>query len=231
MIASALVKSSSRLLARLKVRQPIRGRRANCLRSHRRIRLPPRCCIRIEGSGPFSGHRQWRPGHTDVQIAEEAASAVGLKMFLFDPATVWDTEINDALRRAFVWRTSGELRFTEIYHQYLTRPVLSRDYRLHMIGSGGELLRYFPWSQEFLGIGRHRLANIQRTIQYRFLQSTNLQNLAPGNWLKWYQDRLASEIEDVCKEVSGADTTQQLDAVYVWKMTSHGTHTLVYFLI
>src|SRR3712207_8392588 len=52
---------------------------------------------------------------------------------------------------------------TEIYtlslHDALPISQLAEDFNLSMQGSGGPLFRYFPWSQEFFGIGRRRLAN------------------------------------------------------------------------
>jgi hypothetical protein len=92
-----------------------------------------------------------------------------------------------------------------------------------MLGSGGELLRYFPWGQEFLGIGRRRLANVDNVLSYRFLTAVPEATLFSGNWLPYLRDDLKSRIERICREQPGSLTTQQLDAVYVWKMTSHAS--------
>src|ERR1700736_518441 len=71
--------------------------------------------------------------------------------------------------------------------------------------------------------GRRRLANVDRAMAYRFLHSPVPQNLAPGEWWPWYRNRLSKDIQAVCKEVSGAHTMEQLEAMHVWKMTSHST--------
>src|SRR3712207_6553742 len=77
----------------------------------------------------------------------------------------------------------GELPFTEAYHHLLSRPQLAQEFDLHLMGGGGELLRYFPWSQEFFGIGRRRLANVNRLLDYRFLDVSPPPSLFSQNWL------------------------------------------------
>lgn len=112
-----------------------------------------------------------------------------------------------------------------LYHHFLTRPVLARSYCLHMIGIGGEFLRYHPWSHEFLGfdLGRRRAVNVERTIAYRFIKTPAGRDLVPGDWARWYRSRLAEDIAAICREAPGAQTNEQLEAVHIWKMTGHST--------
>src|SRR3712207_1627658 len=115
----------------------------------------------------------------------------------------------------------GELPFTEAYHHLLSRPQLAQEFDLHLMGGGGELLRYFPWGQEFFGIGRRRLASVNRLLDYRFLDVAPPPSLFSQNWLPALRSRLRARIEAICGEQPGTRTTQQLDAVYAWKRTNH----------
>lgn len=160
----------------------------------------------------------------DVRIACRVAEKLGLDMRHFETPQFWSQLVDPDMRRELVYRTNGELPFTEVYHHLLSRPLLAREFGLHMIGSGGELLRYFPWSQEFHGIGRRRRANVANAIKYRFLSSgLPSSGLVGDSWLRGYRHRLHAAIEAVCAEETDSLTTQQLNAVYVWKMTSHSS--------
>lgn len=163
------------------------------------------------------------PDHQDVWIAQRVAETMQWDMKFFNTQSLWTVEITPDMRRELLYRTNGELRFTEVYHHLLSRPHLAQDFNLHMLGSGGELFRYFPWSQEFFGIGRRRLANVDNVLRYRFLTDVPPSSLFTQNWLSTLRSRLKLRIEAICREQPGTRTTQQLDAVYIWKMTSHSS--------
>jgi hypothetical protein len=161
------------------------------------------------------------PDREDVRIAHQLASTMKWDMKYFDRRLLWTAEITPDMRRELLYRTNGELPFTEIYHHLLSRPQLAQEFDLHLMGGGGELLRYFPWSQEFFGIGRRRLASVNRLLDYRFLDVAPPPSLFSQNWLPALRSRLGAHIEAICREQPGTRTTQQLDAVYVWKRTNH----------
>jgi hypothetical protein len=161
------------------------------------------------------------PDREDVRIAHQLASAMQWDMKYFDTQLLWRAEITPDMRQELLYRTNGELPFTEVYHHLLSRPQLAQEFDLHLMGGGGELLRYFPWSQEFFGIGRRRLASVNRLLDYRFLDVAPPPSLFAQNWLPALRSRLGARIEAICREQPGTRTTQQLDAVYVWKRTNH----------
>jgi hypothetical protein len=161
------------------------------------------------------------PDREDVRIAHQLASTMQWDMKYFDRRLLWTAEITPDMRRELLYRTNGELPFTEVYHHLLSRPQLAQEFDLHLMGGGGELLRYFPWSQEFFGIGRRRLASVNRLLDYRFLDVAPPPSLFSQNWLPALRSRLRAHIEAICREQPGTRTTQQLDAVYVWKRTNH----------
>ena len=161
------------------------------------------------------------PDREDVRIAHQLASAMQWDMNYFNTPLLWTAEITPDMRRELLYRTNGELPFTEAYHHLLSRPRLAQEFDLHLMGGGGELLRYFPWSQEFFSIGRRRLASVNRLLDYRFLDVAPPPSLFSWNWLPALRSRLGARIEAICREQPGTRTTQQLDAVYVWKRTNH----------
>src|SRR3712207_3077725 len=116
---------------------------------------------------------------------------------------------------------------TEIYtlslHDALPISQLAQDFNLSMQGSGGPLFRYFPWSQEFFGIGRRRLANADNVLKYRLLPHPPPPSLFSQDWLPTLRSRLKSRVERICREQPGTRTTQQLDAVHLWKQTGHSS--------
>src|SRR5215213_10955298 len=144
-------------------------------------------------------------------------------MRYFNTRLLWTANITPDMRRELLYRTSGELPFTEVYHHLLTRPQLAQDFELSMQGSGGPLFRYFPWSQEFFGIGRRRLANVDNVLKYRILPQPPPPSLFSQDWLPALRSRLKSRLEGICREEPGTRTTQQLDAVHLWKETGHSS--------
>jgi hypothetical protein len=163
------------------------------------------------------------PDREDVRIAHQLAGAMQWEMKYFNTPLLWRVEITPDMRRQLLYRTNGELPFTEAYHHLLSRPRLAQEFDLHLMGGGGEQLRYYPWGQEFFGIGRRRLASVNRLLDYRFLQVAPPPSLFSQDWLPALRSRLGARIEAICREQPGTRTTQQLDAVYLWKMTGHGS--------
>jgi hypothetical protein len=163
------------------------------------------------------------PDAQDVRIAHRVAEALQWDMKYFNTRSLRTVEITPDLRRELLYRTNGELPFTRIYIHMLSRPRLAQDFNLHTQGSGGELFRYFPWGQELFGIGRYRMANVDNVLKYRLLKDVPPSSLFSQNWLPDLRSNLRSRIEAICHEQSRTRTTQQLDAVHIWKSTSHST--------
>lgn len=166
----------------------------------------------------------------DVRIAREVARVMGWTTEHFDPATLWTRPVTPEMRRTLVHRTNGELAFTETYHHLLSRPVLAERYGLHFTGGGGELLRFFPWSQEFWGIGRRRTAHVGNALRYRLLQEgPPPAGLFRHDWYPRLSDRLGHRLRTIFLEEPGSLTTQQLDAAYLWRMTGFAPYTSAVF--
>ena len=163
------------------------------------------------------------PDHQDVQIAHRVAEIMQWDMRYFNTQLLRTAEITPDMRQELLYRTNGELPFTEAYYHVLTRPQLAEDFNLSMQGSGGPLFRYFPWSQEFFGIGRRRLANADNVLKYRLLPHPPPPSLFSQDWLPTLRSRLKSRVEEICREQPGTRTTQQLDAVHLWKETGHSS--------
>jgi Glutamine amidotransferase domain len=163
------------------------------------------------------------PDHQDVRIAHRVAEIMQWDMRHFNTSLLWTTEITPDMRRELLYRTNGELPFTEVYHHLLTRAQLAQDFGLSMQGSGGPLFRYFPWGQEFFGIGRRRSANADNVLKYRLLPHPPPPSLFSQEWLPALRSRLKSRVEEICREQPGTRTTQQLDAVHLLKETGHSS--------
>ena len=163
------------------------------------------------------------PDDRDVRIAHQVAEALQWDLRCFDTRSLWTVEITPDVRRELLYRTSGELPFTRIYTHMLSRPRLAQDFNLHTQGSGGELFRYFPWGQELFGVGRRRLANVDNVLKYRLLKDVPPPSLFSQDWLPGLHENLRSRIKAICREQSRTRTTQQLDAIHIWKSTSHST--------
>jgi hypothetical protein len=149
------------------------------------------------------------PDAEDVLIAHELAKAMGWEMKHFDTSSFWTSEVTPDLRRELVYRTSGELRFSEVYHHRLSRPLLGKEYSLHMIGTGGDFYRTFPWEESF-------------KMPYQSLATlTPPDDLFTFDSLSCLYSNLRPRIEASRCRSQGASLTQQWDATFVWKMTSH----------
>jgi hypothetical protein len=157
----------------------------------------------------------------EVRVASEIAETLGIRIHRFVQRELWIRPVDPDMRRELVYRTAGELSFTEAYHQLLTRPPLANVYRLHFTGGGNDTTRYHPWGQEFFGIGRRRLANVDNALRYRFLQGRLPEGLLPVRAFEPFHRRLRTRVEELCREGGEARTTAQLDSVHVWKMTGH----------
>jgi hypothetical protein len=163
------------------------------------------------------------PGSEDVRIARRLADRMQWESLYFDNRLLRTVEITPDVRRELLYRTGGDFLFTAVYDQLLTRPQMSQAFDLHMLGLGPDLLRYQPWGQEFLGIGRRQEANVNNLLTYRFLNNVPPTSLFAQDWLPAFRSNLKARIEAVCREFSGTRTTQQLDAVFMWKGTGHGS--------
>jgi hypothetical protein len=158
----------------------------------------------------------------DVEIARILARRLDWPLLYFDPTSRWNVPIDSSMRRELLYRTSGELPFSAVYHQLLTRPQLARTYAAHLNGIMGEPLRSAPWSQEFAGIGRRRPANIERLLRYRFLQEgPPPPGLYSSDWYPALVARLHAWAGEIARQGRGTQTNQQCDAIFVWKMTCH----------
>ena len=166
--------------------------------------------------------------HPDVIAAKRVAEAIQRPLLQFNPDDWFSQEISADLRRQLTYHTNGDVNFANIYHQWLVRPMLAGQFRLQTNGLGGGLMRYFAWGQEFLGVGRRKLANIDNIIRYRFTQGGPPPS---GLWndTQWYTDylqRVRRQLLELCTMVPNTLTTQQCDAVLVLKNTAgHAAET------
>jgi hypothetical protein len=164
------------------------------------------------------------PDDEEVVISKRVADATGWPMRHFDPGEVWTRPVDADARRELTYRTDGNLPFAEAYHQWVTRPALGGEFAAHTAGVGGEFIRYHPWGQEFLGIGRRRQANVDNILKYRMLHDgPPPRGLFDGDWYSRFRRDLRARVVSVCGELPGSLTTPQLDAVHVWKQTGHPT--------
>jgi hypothetical protein len=173
---------------------------------------------------PFEVTVNGPPDLDDVVLSHRLAEATGWRMNYFDTTTLWSVPIDRPLLDKLSVASNGDFAFSGLYHQYLTRPDLGNRFDLHMHGIGGEFLRYHPWGQEFFGIGRRRRANVDNVLKYRALHGG-----APPEWLydqDWYPsfvDEFRKKLESIADDGDGTLTTQQLDAIHIWKMTGHAS--------
>ena len=164
------------------------------------------------------------PDLGDVRIAHKIADTCGLELRYFDTTGVLPADIEQDLKIQLLYLTNGELPFNEIYRHYLSRPVLAKDFDIHFNGSGGELFRYYPWSQEFFGIGRRKLASVDRALRYRYVpKKMPRMELFRHNWYPDFENRLRAHLSNIFLTLPDSLTTQQLDAAYVWKKTGMPT--------
>lgn len=159
----------------------------------------------------------------DVVIAIRVARAADWPMYHFSPDKVWNNVIDPSTRRLLACRADGNLPFTEVYHQQITRPLLAEEFDLHVSGIGGEFIRYHPWGQEFFGVGRRRPANTDNIIKYRILHDRPPPTMFPCDLYSIFRAEMKNRVEAVCMSMPGTLTTQQLDAVYAWKQTGHSS--------
>jgi hypothetical protein len=158
----------------------------------------------------------------DVGIARSLAQRLDWPFLHFDPTSLWSIPIDEAMQRRLLYRTSGELPYTAIYHQLLTRPLLAQSCAAHLNGIMGELQRSAPWSQEFGSIGRSRPASIERLLRYRFLQGgPPPPGLYNSNWHPGLVARLGAWAREIASQGPATQTNQQCDAIFIWKMTGH----------
>lgn len=156
----------------------------------------------------------------DVVIAKQVAESVGCDILHFLP-TEPTMEVTTPVRREFIYRTDGELIFTEMIPNAARRTNLASKYDLHFSGEGGELLRYLPWAHEFLYIGQHRPARAAYVVDRSFYLTRPPANLFPTDWYPHQRNKLIQQIESFCAQIVG-DNTLQLDALFLWNGTGRG---------
>ncbi len=160
----------------------------------------------------------------DVRIAHRIASVLDVPLAYFETSKEVRHDIEGDFKLDLLYRTSGELPFNEIYRHALSRPRLGSEYDLHFNGSGGELFRYYPWSQEFFGIGRRRLANVERALRYRYVPKHAVRrDVFRQDWYPYFVARLRRRILEIFRSEPRSLTTQQLDTAYLWKKTGNPT--------
>lgn len=149
------------------------------------------------------------PDAEDVLIARELARVMNWDIRHFDTTAMWTSEVTPELRQELVYRTNGELGFSEIYHHFVSRPLLGQQFRLHMIGTGGDFYRTFPWEESF-------------KMRYKSLATrTPPADLFNYDGLSCLYAHLKPKIKATGCRHLGVSVTQQWDATFVWKMTSH----------
>jgi hypothetical protein len=135
---------------------------------------------------------------------------------------IGDGDLTASMRREAAYMSRGELDAIRFYNHIHTRPLLARDHVAHVNGSGGELLRNFPWGQEFAGVGRRRPASVERVVRYRLLAERMLpDSLFVTGFQDLLLDDLRARVRAVVDDGAGTLTTQQLDAVYLLRLTGH----------
>jgi len=162
----------------------------------------------------------------DVKIARKISTEQGYP-WIHGTRLAPPLELNEKTARQLLFLTNGELVPTECADHLIKRPILCRDYEMHLTGGAGETLRSFPWGQEFFGIGRRRPANVDRAVRYRFLQSGRPPaGMFTHDWFGAFSRVLTTRVREMCLLCSNTLTTQQLDAVYLWKNQGHvGAYT------
>jgi hypothetical protein len=150
------------------------------------------------------------PESEDVRIAHQVAELLGFEIRYFDTGAIWTVDITPDLRQELTYRTSGELPFTEIYHHWLTRPSLGKDFNLLTIGTGGDFCRPFSWEGSWK-MKRRAFAVVRLPPPRLFAYDS----------ISCFYSRFLPRIEAVEREQPGASLTQRLDAAFIWKMTSH----------
>lgn len=160
------------------------------------------------------------PQHPDVVLARRVANAAGWPVRHF--GIIGDGDLTASMRREAAYMSRGELDAIRFYNHIHTRPLLARDHVAHVNGSGGELLRNFPWGQEFAGVGRRRPASVERVVRYRLLAERMLpDSLFVTGFQDLLLDDLRARVRAVVDDGAGTLTTQQLDAVYLLRLTGH----------
>jgi len=138
----------------------------------------------------------------------------------FDVAPNQWAKIDDLARQNILYASNGELPPNEISRHFETRPRLAERFDLHFNGSGGELLRYYPWSQEFLGLTRNKPANLERALRYRYLpKKPPPRGVFSHDWYPDFKNRLRQQIAGLFAEIPNAHSTEQLDTAFLWRRT------------
>jgi hypothetical protein len=151
------------------------------------------------------------PESEDVRISHKIAETMDWDMRYFDIQSLWSDSITPEMRRELIYRTNGELPFTEIYHHLLSRPRLGQEFNLHIIGMGAELGSPHTWEGGLKM--RYGSLALERPPTDLFIH-----DLCSG-----FVSRLKPRIQAHSCQHLGALTTQQWDATWIWKMTGHSS--------
>lgn len=160
----------------------------------------------------------------DVQIAQKVSEACGLELLNFNVAPNQWATIDDQTRQSILYASNGELPPNEITRHFVTRPRLAERFGLHFNGSGGELLRYYPWSSEFFSLLTNKPANLDRALRYRYLpKKAPPAGVFSHDFYPAFESRLRQKIAGIFAEIPNAYSTEQLDTVFVWRRTVRPT--------
>lgn len=164
------------------------------------------------------------PEFVDVQIAQKVSEACRLELLNFNVATNQWATIDDQTRQSILYASNGELPYNEISRHFVTRPRLAERFSLHFNGSGGELLRYYPWSQEFFAIPTNKPANLERALRYRYLpKNPPPLGVFSHDWYPDFENRLRQQMASIFAEIPNAHSTEQLDTAFLWRRTVRPT--------
>ena len=160
----------------------------------------------------------------DVQVAHKVAEACGLELINFEVVPDQWSKLDDVERREILYASNGELPPNEISRHFATRPQLANQFGVHFNGSGGELLRYYPWSQEFFALPLNKPANLERALRYRYLpKGSPPSGVFANEWYPEFENRLRQRLAGTFAEIPDAHSTQQLDTSFLWRRTVRPT--------
>lgn len=175
--------------------------------------MAPHGAVRTTVNGPDE--------HLDVRISRHISDTLGWAMFRRPPPADWGRQRWRHFRHG-VALGDGELGGQALDGTVEAKLALAPYFDAALSGGGGELLRDFFWTQEFLARGRTTKLDIQRLLRYRFLFSHpgDPGLLTPG-WRQAWLDDQAERMSDLVQLAPDALNTAKLDAIYLWKSSGH----------
>jgi hypothetical protein len=146
----------------------------------------------------------------DVRIARQVAAILNWPLIHYDPNVDFKDDMLPGGLMELVHRSSGELPANYLYSHLLTRPALAKRFGLHMIGTGGEFLRTFPWQQSFKFTSKMWG---DKAFPPAVMFSRETFARAPT----YFKERIRSLVP----RDRNVHYAQRLDGIYIWKLTSH----------